>query len=46
VNPQQSWSIWQSSPSGAQPDGCSQMVVPPVAPLVPHDREQQLWLQA
>src|SRR5262245_24432452 len=38
---QQSASVWQSSPSGAQPDGCSQILRPPAAPLVPHDREQQ-----
>ena len=45
-NPQQSWSIWQSSPRGPQPEGCSQMVTPLVAPLVPHDFEQQLVLQS
>jgi hypothetical protein len=44
--PQQSEFVWQSSPSGLQPDGSSQILTPPVAPLNPHDREQQLVSQA
>lgn len=42
---QQSLSFLQSSPFGAQPDGCWQIVCVPVESLKPHDPEQHPELQ-
>jgi hypothetical protein len=44
--PQQSVLNSQTSACGLQPDGFSQIAIPPEAPLVPHDREQQPWSHA
>jgi hypothetical protein len=42
AEPQQSLSLRQSSPVGEQPDGGSQMKMPPALPLGAHTREQHV----